>query len=104
MLNGTATAPEFSMEALAQMSQGLSGSDLKEMCRNAAMVPVREYVRGAAENQEILAMGELEVRSTSRSNGVWVLIICKGVQTATVDTGRLLFSRWSSCNHAATTS
>lgn len=31
--------------ALAESTSGLSGSDLKEMCRDAAMVPVREYMK-----------------------------------------------------------
>jgi SpoVK/Ycf46/Vps4 family AAA+-type ATPase len=30
---------------LAKITEGLSGSDLKELCRNAAMVPVREAIR-----------------------------------------------------------
>lgn len=62
MLKDTKVATHFPMTSLAELSQGHSGSDLKEMCRNAAMVPVREYMRGAAENQEILEKGQLEVR------------------------------------------
>ncbi|KAL1750682.1 P-loop containing nucleoside triphosphate hydrolase protein [Schizophyllum commune] len=60
MLNGTSLAPEFNMDALAQLTDGFSGSDLKELCRNAAMVPVREFVRSTADNQEKLERGELE--------------------------------------------
>lgn len=33
------------MSELVQRTAGLSGSDLKELCRNAAMIPIREYVR-----------------------------------------------------------
>jgi SpoVK/Ycf46/Vps4 family AAA+-type ATPase len=33
------------MTELVQRTAGLSGSDLKELCRNAAMIPIREYVR-----------------------------------------------------------
>ena len=33
------------MAELVQRTAGLSGSDLKELCRNAAMIPIREYVR-----------------------------------------------------------
>jgi SpoVK/Ycf46/Vps4 family AAA+-type ATPase len=65
MLKDTQLAPEFPLSSLAELSEGYSGSDLREMCRNAAMVPVREYMRGADENQELLKKGQLEVRDRS---------------------------------------
>jgi len=68
MLKDTTLAPNFPMDALAELSEGHSGSDLKEMCRNAAMVPVREYVRGTGEDQTLLAKGQLEV-----SKSCWAL-------------------------------
>ena len=49
------------MELLASHTEGHSGSDLRELCRNAAMVPVREYVRSASVNQEMLEKGQVEV-------------------------------------------
>ncbi|GMK57341.1 hypothetical protein CspeluHIS016_0401750 [Cutaneotrichosporon spelunceum] len=45
MLAHTKLAPGFSIDDLARRTDGLSGSDLKETCRNAAMVPVREFMR-----------------------------------------------------------
>lgn len=45
MLSHTKLASGFSIEELARRTDGLSGSDLKETCRNAAMVPVREFMR-----------------------------------------------------------
>jgi SpoVK/Ycf46/Vps4 family AAA+-type ATPase len=45
MLAHTKLAPGFSVDELARRTDGLSGSDLKETCRNAAMVPVREFMR-----------------------------------------------------------
>lgn len=47
MLKDTQTAPppEFSIERLADITDGLSGSDLKETCRNAAMKSVREFLQ-----------------------------------------------------------
>ena len=35
----------FDLEHLVRVSAGLSGSDIKEACRDAAMIPVREYIR-----------------------------------------------------------
>ncbi|KAK4050196.1 mitochondrial dynamin GTPase Msp1 [Microbotryomycetes sp. JL221] len=35
----------FQLDALVRRTDGMSGSDLKEVCRNAAMVPIREYMR-----------------------------------------------------------
>lgn len=45
MLKDLNVDPKFNMEDLVRRTDGLSGSDLKECCRNAAMVPVREYMR-----------------------------------------------------------
>ena len=36
---------DFDLEYLVRVTAGLSGSDIKEVCRDAAMVPVREYIR-----------------------------------------------------------
>lgn len=45
MLAQTPLDAQFSFEDLARRTDGLSGSDLKETCRNAAMRPVRELMR-----------------------------------------------------------
>ena len=45
MLAHTKLSDSFSIQALARRTDGLSGSDLRETCRNAAMVPVREVMR-----------------------------------------------------------
>lgn len=45
MLAHTKLDPDFSIATLARRSDGLSGSDLRETCRNAAMAPVREIMR-----------------------------------------------------------
>ncbi|KAG6899763.1 hypothetical protein C0993_007060, partial [Termitomyces sp. T159_Od127] len=60
MLKDTKISSDFSMGALAAQSEGFSGSDLKEICRNAAMVPVREYLRNAANQPELLEKGQVE--------------------------------------------
>lgn len=35
----------FDVEYLSRVMAGMSGSDIKEACRDAAMVPVREFIR-----------------------------------------------------------
>ncbi|CAO3700484.1 unnamed protein product [Rhizopus microsporus] len=45
LLKNITLASDFNMNELVQRTAGLSGSDLKELCRNAAMIPIREYVR-----------------------------------------------------------
>ena len=35
----------FDLEYLIKVTAGMSGSDIKEACRDAAMVPVREFIR-----------------------------------------------------------
>ncbi|KAF2684479.1 AAA-domain-containing protein [Lentithecium fluviatile CBS 122367] len=37
--------PNFDIDYLVRVSAGMSGSDIKEACRDAAMGPVREYIR-----------------------------------------------------------
>lgn len=58
MLKDTKLVPDFPMQALVTLSEGASGSDLKEMCRNAAMVPVREYMRDHMSSVDQLAKTE----------------------------------------------
>lgn len=46
VLEGTRTDPdEFDIDYVAKLTAGMSGSDIKEACRDAAMAPVREYMR-----------------------------------------------------------
>ena len=61
ILADTPLEPDFPMQLLATKTEGLSGSDLKEMCRSAAMVPVREYLKEAGGDRETLEKGQLEV-------------------------------------------
>jgi SpoVK/Ycf46/Vps4 family AAA+-type ATPase len=60
MLQDTKLLPGFPTEQLAELTEGFSGSDLRELCRNAAMVPVREYMRSASLDQELLSKGQQE--------------------------------------------
>lgn len=46
ILKDTKVDPEqFDLEYLTRVTAGMSGSDIKEACRDAAMVPVREFIR-----------------------------------------------------------
>lgn len=46
VLRDTKTEREhFDLDYLAKVTAGMSGSDIKEACRDAAMAPVREYMR-----------------------------------------------------------
>lgn len=45
MLKDTPLAPTLSLDLLAAETEGLSGSDLHELCRNAAMHPLKELMR-----------------------------------------------------------
>ncbi|KAF9478209.1 ATPase [Pholiota conissans] len=60
MLKDTKVSPDFSVPVLAEQTDGLSGSDLRELCRNAAMVPVREFMRSSTASHEALAKGQLQ--------------------------------------------
>ena len=45
MLKDTPLSPTLSLDLLAAETEGLSGSDLHELCRNAAMHPLKELIR-----------------------------------------------------------
>lgn len=62
MLKSATLAPNFSIRDLARRTDGLSGSDLKEACRNAAMVPVREYMKINGGSHEDMRRAQAEVR------------------------------------------
>lgn len=61
MLDGTKLEPDFPWDLLASATDNLSGSDLKELCRNAAMVPVREYLRDHVGQESVMAKAQAEV-------------------------------------------
>ncbi|KAI9566236.1 ATPase [Boletus coccyginus] len=54
MLKDTKLDPSLTLEVLAAMTTGFSGSDLRELCRSAAMVPVRECMREMAHDEEAI--------------------------------------------------
>jgi ATPase family AAA domain-containing protein 1 len=53
----------FDFEYLVKVMAGMSGSDIKEACRDAAMVPVREMIRRKRDKGERMEAGDgLDVR------------------------------------------
>ncbi|KAJ3346901.1 hypothetical protein HDU83_002588 [Entophlyctis luteolus] len=64
LLKKAQLAPSFSVPALVARTAGMSGSDLKELCRNAAMVPVREAIRGMEGTLSAsVSGGDMKVRA-----------------------------------------
>ena len=98
MLKDTPLAANFSVRILAEQADGLSGSDLKELCRNAAMIPMRELMRSADGDTEKLALCQSEVRTSH----VWNVLARRCTHPATVlgppaastDVVGLLPGRW----------
>jgi SpoVK/Ycf46/Vps4 family AAA+-type ATPase len=62
MLKDIKLDPSLTIDKLAKCTEGRSGSDLKEICRNAAMIPVRERMRRIAkENQGNINLDSIQV-------------------------------------------
>lgn len=66
MLKETDLEIDFPLDELARGTDGLSGSDLKELCRNAAIVPVREYMKKLEGDST--AMADLKSQVLPRHN------------------------------------
>jgi SpoVK/Ycf46/Vps4 family AAA+-type ATPase len=56
---------DFPFNEIAKQTDGLSGSDLKEICRNAVMTPISEYIsslKGNISSLENKTREEIELR------------------------------------------
>lgn len=63
VLSGSKRDPKFDLDYIAQVTAGLSGSDIKEACRDAAMVPMREYIRERrASGQSMAGVNPHQIR------------------------------------------
>lgn len=59
----------FDLEYLVRITAGMSGSDIKEACRDAAMGPVREFIRQKrASGEQMAAVDPGEVRGLRTSD------------------------------------
>lgn len=55
ILRGTKVDKDnFDLDYLVRITAGMSGSDIKESCRDAAMFPVREYIKSRQQRGELL--------------------------------------------------
>lgn len=79
MLKDVPLAPNFPMRALAEFSWGKSGSDLKEMCRNASMLPVRELLRQADGDVALIARMQDKVRTPVLPVDLFGNLFCTGL-------------------------
>lgn len=66
LLKKTRLADNFSFDFVVERTEGRSGSDLKEMCRTAAMAPLREYLRS---QEGIDAMKNVRAKNRAATDG-----------------------------------
>ena len=53
ILDGEPVAPDVDITKLGELSDGFSGSDLRELCRNASVYRVRDYTRSTVYHTSI---------------------------------------------------
>lgn len=52
ILDNEPTAEDVDLEALSKLTDGFSGSDLRELCRNASVYRVRDYMHTGTTTQD----------------------------------------------------
>ncbi|KAJ5175345.1 uncharacterized protein N7482_001222 [Penicillium canariense] len=102
----------FDLHYLVKTMAGMSGSDIKEACRDAAMAPVRELIRQKkSDGMQMTAVDPHEVRGLrtedffSRAGGVKVMP--QPLQVPTTPTGKVVEKEdgdWSTEDEAASES
>lgn len=51
----------FDFAKIARLTDGFSGSELKELCRNAAMIPVQEYMAAHQDDLDLLSQDKSQI-------------------------------------------
>jgi len=64
LLRGTDCHSSFDVKALAEKTDRYSGSDLKELCRYAAMIPIREVLKSKMSLQDINSLSSTKSPSS----------------------------------------
>ena len=69
MLAGSALDSRFDLADIVRKTEGYSGSDLKELCRAAAMNPVREFLRSEQGRERVgrVAAGQKALAAATAS-------------------------------------
>ncbi|MCJ1237615.1 hypothetical protein MMC14_005602 [Varicellaria rhodocarpa] len=80
----------FDLEYLVRVTEGMSGSDIKESCRDAAMLPVREFIRTkSSQGMRMDRVDPREVRGLRTSdffgNSEANQMLCRNAGTRKVD-------------------
>lgn len=69
VLKGAILEPDFDYDYVVEQTAGMSGSDIKEVCRNAAMVPLRDYIRkNFVDGKMVDEKAEIKVRPMQTSD------------------------------------
>lgn len=71
----------FNLDAIVNRTEGFSGSDLKEICRGAAMQPVREFIRSAEGKKRIETVSNNRREVSSDPSSYDPTIEANGVET-----------------------
>lgn len=69
MLTDVPCHSSFQIDEIARKTEGYSGSDLRELCRNAAMVPVREVLRSREGRETVERARQKSKTGTSEPVG-----------------------------------
>ena len=80
----------FDLEYLVRVTDGMSGSDIKETCRDAAMMPVREFIRTkSAQGKRMERVDPGEVRGLRTGDFFGMSEASRTVRGTSEETGQV---------------